>query len=406
MFTPHGSVQAFHSMECFKEKRYGEKAPQRINTPRKKIASKVRRKVRDRDHGRCRLCHRAGENIQVHHIVYRSEGGDHDIENLISLCYSCHEKVHSDKKTYQRSLLEMISRQGGATERYCIYHGGCPDGFTSAWLMHMAYPDIILHKGVYGEDPPCIKPGSTVFLVDFSYDRDTIITLAAIASKVVILDHHKTAVDNLVDLPGNVDVYLDMHMCGAAITLDHLEWSTDWGEWATDWDREGQDISYLHTMVFYIEDFDLWKKKLKDTNAINAFVQSSPYTFEAWDSILSSFSHPDSLSTLVSSGEAILMRDGKVVSDIVDTAREVTIGGYDVLAVGSPYAYGSTVAGILATERPFGAYYVDRPEGRQYGLRSLPNTVDVSAVAANYGGGGHVQASGFKVPWGHPLAPS
>ncbi len=38
-------------------------------------------------------------------------------------------------------------------------------------------------------------------------------------------------------------------------------------------------------------------------------------------------------------------------------------------------------------------------EGRRYvSLRSKPGTVDVSAIATRYGGGGHINAAGFSVP--------
>jgi len=39
----------------------------------------------------------------------------------------------------------------------------------------------------------------------------------------------------------------------------------------------------------------------------------------------------------------------------------------------------------------------DTPEGRVFSLRSNDEGVDVSEVAKQYGGGGHRNASGFKV---------
>lgn len=45
-------------------------------------------------------------NLEVHHILYRSQGGGHDQENLITLCNTCHGRAHSNKKRYQPILLE------------------------------------------------------------------------------------------------------------------------------------------------------------------------------------------------------------------------------------------------------------------------------------------------------------
>jgi 5-methylcytosine-specific restriction endonuclease McrA len=51
----------------------------------------VRRKVLDRDRGRCQLC--AARATQVDHIVPRSEGGSDQPANLRSLCDYCHRVV-------------------------------------------------------------------------------------------------------------------------------------------------------------------------------------------------------------------------------------------------------------------------------------------------------------------------
>lgn len=49
--------------------------------------------VKSRDGGRCRCCGRQG--AEVHHLVYRSLGGDHDPNNLALLCKRCHEDIHA-----------------------------------------------------------------------------------------------------------------------------------------------------------------------------------------------------------------------------------------------------------------------------------------------------------------------
>jgi 5-methylcytosine-specific restriction endonuclease McrA len=51
------------------------------------------RQVLDRDSWRCQHCGSATQ-LQVHHLSFRSALGDDDIENLITLCFSCHEKIH------------------------------------------------------------------------------------------------------------------------------------------------------------------------------------------------------------------------------------------------------------------------------------------------------------------------
>jgi len=55
--------------------------------------------VRYRDNYRCQLCNINVASIpnEVHHIIFRSNGGSNRPDNLILLCPICHKKIHSGK---------------------------------------------------------------------------------------------------------------------------------------------------------------------------------------------------------------------------------------------------------------------------------------------------------------------
>jgi len=53
------------------------------------------RKVLERDGWRCQECGRANE-LQVHHVRFRSALGDDDMENLITLCSDSHRTAHGE----------------------------------------------------------------------------------------------------------------------------------------------------------------------------------------------------------------------------------------------------------------------------------------------------------------------
>lgn len=53
----------------------------------------ARRFVKARDGGTCRCCGKSG--AEVHHLKFRSQGGDHDPNNLALLCKRCHEDIHA-----------------------------------------------------------------------------------------------------------------------------------------------------------------------------------------------------------------------------------------------------------------------------------------------------------------------
>ena len=81
---------------CFKE--------QRTMEPGTPIPEETRQAVWDRCKGRCEVCGKKA--IDPHHIKYRSQGGDNDINNLIALCRECHEdekilhKISANPKRY------------------------------------------------------------------------------------------------------------------------------------------------------------------------------------------------------------------------------------------------------------------------------------------------------------------
>ena len=51
-------------------------------------------------HPLCEQCLKEGRYVaveEVHHIVPLDEGGSNDESNLMSLCRSCHEKIHRER---------------------------------------------------------------------------------------------------------------------------------------------------------------------------------------------------------------------------------------------------------------------------------------------------------------------
>ena len=66
-------------------------------TPRLRLDPKdyreLHRQVLERDGWRCQLCG-SMQNLQVHHVKFRSHSGSDAEQNLITLCATCHVHVH------------------------------------------------------------------------------------------------------------------------------------------------------------------------------------------------------------------------------------------------------------------------------------------------------------------------
>jgi len=56
--------------------------------------SSRREAVLHRDKYTCQCCGKKNTRLEVHHIIYRSNSGTDDENNLITLCKDCHSKVH------------------------------------------------------------------------------------------------------------------------------------------------------------------------------------------------------------------------------------------------------------------------------------------------------------------------
>jgi oligoribonuclease NrnB/cAMP/cGMP phosphodiesterase (DHH superfamily) len=257
----------------------------------------------------------------------------------------------------------------------CIYHGNCADGFGAAWAVRKALGDIEFYAGKYQEPPPDVT-GKDVVLVDFSYKRPVLLEIAEKANSVLILDHHKTAAEDLGDLPTNVTTKFDMNRSGAMLAWEHF------------FPTEQPPALLLH-----IQDRDLWRFALENTRQIQANVFSYPYDFQVWDTLMATA--PD---ILAAEGDAIERKHFKDIRELLGvTSREMIIGGYRVPAANLPYTMSSDAGHELAKGKPFAACYMDTQKGRVFSLRSNDDGVDVSEIAKQYGGGGHRNAAGFTV---------
>ena len=288
----------------------------------------------------------------------------------------------------------------------CIHHDKCPDGFTAAWAVDCHFQGKVDHLSAnYGAPVPDAIDGRDVIIVDFSWPADELEKIAGRARSLVVLDHHKSAEANLAGFgeavttteglklwermrdgkePVRALKIFDMDRSGARLTWDFLG-------------RRGTGAR----LVDYVQDRDLWTWKLPRSREINALICSTPFSIEAWDLLSMRMDHePFKLADL---GGAILMNQEKILADTLpDVTRRMVIGGYEVPVANLPYFMASDAAHILNRGEPFAAVYHDRRDGRKFSLRSSgeEGSVDVSAIAALHGGGGHRNAASFIAPLG------
>lgn len=294
------------------------------------------------------------------------------------------------------------------SETLVIYHGKCIDGFTAAWVCWREFGDgAEYHPGIYQEDPPDVT-GKDVVIVDFSYKFDVMVDVVMAADSVLVLDHHKSAQEDLEGLAeathkDKVNIVFDMDRCGAGIAWDYF-----FPEEERPW------------LINYVEDRDLWKWELPDSKAVSAYISSVEQTFENWDNMSAM-----NWLTAVERGQAAVRYIDRYVRKMCEQARYVEFKGYVVPVVNAPYINISELCGALAetdciecegkgetssklTGRDlvcgncggggktfFAVGWFQRGDGKyHYSLQSRGN-FDVSQLASRYGGGGHRDAAGF-----------
>lgn len=68
------------------------------------VPAKVRAAVHERSAGICEFCTQQRAE-HVHHRLMRSQGGRHELVNLIDLCRGCHHYAHHSSDRYDIGLL-------------------------------------------------------------------------------------------------------------------------------------------------------------------------------------------------------------------------------------------------------------------------------------------------------------
>ena len=280
----------------------------------------------------------------------------------------------------------------------CIYHGHCDDGFAAAWAVRHGVGDGIFdfHPGVYQQNPPDVADRH-VLMVDFSYKRPVLMEMAKQARSIVILDHHKTAAEDLAGFREPAP-FLEWH---DSTSGGLVEGTSEPIAALFDMDRSGAGLAwdFFHPtdrrpeFIDYIEDRDLWRKRLSGGDEFTIALRSYPQDFAVWDELVAS-----GALKLINQGSSIQRYYRLRVEELKRSAYPTTIAGVPCWVSNAPYFAASEVAGELAERgTDFGACYFEVSEGRwQYSLRSRGD-FDVSAVAKQFGGGGHAGAAGFSV---------
>lgn len=266
------------------------------------------------------------------------------------------------------------------------YHKDCLDGFgaLSAFLSSaQAQSDFKAIAMNHGDDFDLTGIDELIML-DFSVKAAVMREICQQVSRVLVIDHHKTAkveLDRCTDLK-NMSLIYDVKKSGAVLSWEYFHS-----------DKE------VPLILYYIQDRDLWNWKMEKSHEVNAFLSHQGFGNPEWlRKLISSFD----LRSILAESELILDTQRKIYLSICHNAMEDKLDNYPILSVNSP-VFQSEIGDylnkkILSENLPqkFVLIWWEHKGQRIVCLRSQGD-FDVSEIAKSYGGGGHKNAAGFII---------
>ena len=266
-----------------------------------------------------------------------------------------------------------------------LYHGRkCPGGFGAALAAWLYYGDSAEYLGLDHGDittvdelPPVA--GRTVYILDFSFSADILQAIDERASKLVMLDHHKSAAEKLTGFACRCGVvHFDMDKSGARLAWEFFH-----------------PHEPIPELLKYVEDRDIWKWEFAESAGFLSALDMEEQDFARWRDI-ASFT-PGQPTMFMARGAAMDEKYRKLAADIAEGAQPLVFNGIEGLMVNAPGMFHSLVGDILSAKTgTFALMWSAGAKGVKAGLRSQRN-FDCIALAESMGGGGHAQACGFKM---------
>ena len=272
-----------------------------------------------------------------------------------------------------------------------IYHANCKDGLAAAFVAHccllemdraynafpMNYDEV---DKIY--DIP-MSEEDEIFILDFSLPNEMVLELCTKVSKVIILDHHKSAIEKLSKLPKltNLEMVLDNDRSGAIITFEYFE--------------EMNFNPLEKEFFYYIQDRDLWQWKLEHSKEVSAYL-----ALKVEDNNIDSMANAywkfqDEKEQLITIGKTCIEMINKQVSKKVTQCIDLELCGVNFKCINATENISELGNAICNTyNQPALMYFIKDYSKLVLSFRSLNNLADVSKVAEQFGGGGHYSASG------------
>ncbi len=260
-----------------------------------------------------------------------------------------------------------------------FYHAGCPDGFGSAYAAWNKFGNRAEYLPYQHQRPlPKVPEGKEVYFIDIIAPEKELMKLMTANKRVTAIDHHAM----MAPLVRKTYKSLFNNNHSGAV----LAWHYFHGK------------KPVPRLLLYIEDSDLWRFKVANTREVGSALQLISFDFKKWDKFARELERPQSRKKIIERGRIVLQYENKLVDSLAShDAQLVRFQGIKTLAVNSPYFHSEIGNALYKKLPPIGIVWRDTHNMRKFSLRSN-GKVDVAKLAAQFGGGGHKAAAGFRTP--------
>jgi uncharacterized protein len=263
-----------------------------------------------------------------------------------------------------------------------IYHKNCHDGFGAAWAAFKKFGDTAsyipqLHRDEYPEG----VEDKEVYTVDFCFTKKITDELIEKNKSLTVIDHHISDKETIMSVPNHS---FSLEDSGAKLAWHYF--------------HPNETVPEL---IEYISDGDTWTHVLPSWREIEGYIHTYDLTFKDFDELDAKFR--TNKKGMIEVGAILMRQFDKQVDEHVAKATLVVFEGYEVYACNAPSFIRSELGHKLASKKgPFSLVYRFEGDVLRVSLRG-DGSIDVSALAEKYNGGGHYSAAAIIFKNQHPL---
>lgn len=264
------------------------------------------------------------------------------------------------------------------------------DGFASALSVLQKYPKAEYRRVQYGQKFPEVElnKDTEIIIVDFSYDRATLDDVYSRVGKLLVIDHHDTAQEQLEGAPYAI---FDMTKSGARLCWEYFNPYTE-----------------PPHLIKLVEDRDLWRFHFPESKSFEYGVNASgdQKNLDYWNELLLD---NDLFKQTIKKGEILVEQEESFTSNFIKDKkyRIVNYGGYRV-AFYNAISYISELGAAINNDREINvdftmSYFITKKGEVVVSFRgSNKNNIEVNKLAKELGqgqGGGHPKSAGVCLPF-------